>query len=378
MRTIKYLGFYAGNNLLGERVFTPSVTNKMNYIVEALNQAGFSSWIISPVNVLSKKFKFDKGFTTVLNNNCKATYFDSIYGDNVIFKFFGKIIIMFQLILFLLRNVKSGEKILVYHHPLFFVPLFLCKKIKNITIILEVEEIYQNIWPINFLERISENLLLKLSDQYIVVSETLASKFPEKSKIIMHGNYIQYSCLSNKSVKHNSVNILYAGSIDKIRNAAFYAAECSELLPDNYVMNICGYGNDSDIKDILNLIDSINKKVGIEKCVFHGLLLGDDYKKLLQNCDIALNIQKNYDGIQYSLPSKIIAYLSANLKVITSRLESLHNSPFSSYFEFIDDYSPEGIADVIKKIDLSRNTSARELMEELHLNVCKKLNILFS
>jgi hypothetical protein len=143
-KEIKYIGFYDLINSKYTRVSALSAISKMNYVAEAINDAGYNVKIISPSWYTNKSF--DAPYTSsksyVLDISKKLLFSPSFGTKGKLAEKVKIIISLVWLFFWLLKHSKEGEKILVYHSPWLALPVILASKIRRFIIILEIEELY--------------------------------------------------------------------------------------------------------------------------------------------------------------------------------------------------------------------------------------------
>ncbi len=136
------------------------------------------------------------------------------------------------------------------------------------------------------------------------------------------------------------MNVVYAGSIDNTKGGAFTAIECSRFLPQNFKIHICGFGNPVDVLKLEQEIRFVNKELSREACVFHGVLPDNEFSVFLHSCQIAINPQKDGENMTTIFPSKIIKYLSHNLRVVSTRIKSIDKSAIAPLITFSENELP--------------------------------------
>jgi hypothetical protein len=379
-REIKYIGFY---NLLENkenRASNLAAINKMNYICDALKRSGHSVHIISPswLTNTAKKTIWCRE-STVRNKNKKVTFCPGFLSGNKIFKFLSKITALIWLTIYLLKCVKKGEKILVYHSPLLSVPIRIVKRLKKVYLILEVEEIYSEVWKKSKSFIRQEKKLINEANEYIVVSEVLLERLKKKPALVLYGSYHSINKESNKGTE-NKLNIVYAGSIDMTKKAAENAIKSMEFLDDKYVLNILGYGTDNDVNRLKKNIDEINKKLNRKACIYHGVKKGEEFSNFLLKCQVGINPQENGEYMSTAFPSKILTYLTHNLYVVSSPISTIVKSEISSEVSFSIDDNPVSISNAIKSLNINNGDSIRrkEIISRLDEKFVEDLSKVFS
>lgn len=364
---IKYIGFYDIEELEQKRISALSAINKMNYIIKALNNMGKDVTLISPSwtngtnNV--KKVNMQKGSNRYI--------FPKSFKWKGMFKIINIIYSNIWLLFYLLKNCKKNETIIVYHSIYLINILILVKKIKKIKILLEVEEIYSDI---SYKNKRKELKMFELADKYIFVTEMLNKKVNVNNKpyCISHGTYKSEDQLIDK-YNDGKIHVVYSGIIDKQKKGAFTALSICKYLNEKYMLQIIGFGSQENVDILVDEIDK-NNKVNECKAVFDGKLTGNEYIEYLQRCDIGLSTQDPHGEYNVtSFPSKILAYLSNGLRVVSVNIPAIKTSNVGNILYYYNGDSPEDIANTIKKININEDYNSRKLIEQLDKNFTEKL-----
>lgn len=373
-KEIKYIGFYENPSGTSKRNQALSATNKMDYIAVALNEAGCNVHLVSPSWMLTEKNqpRFEKTKTTQILRWKKITAVSSWRSKTKIGAYIKIVWSLIWLFLFLVKNVKRNEKILVYHSPWLAIPVILAKKIKKFNLILEVEEVYSKVWEIKSTLSVWEKYLIDAASSYLIVSELLGDLLPNKPKILAYGSY-KTTGITNISKSDEKIKIVYAGSVDDTKGGANNIIDCSDFLSDTYEIKIIGYGNEKDIEVLKTRIKIKNERKENAHCGFYGVKREQEYSKFLLGCHVGVNSQINGVYMQTAFPSKILSYLSHNLAVVSTPIESIKKSVLSSYISFSENDTPESIAEAIKSIDIKNLRDPREKIKELHIEFVANL-----
>lgn len=356
--SIKYIVSYdVPENNKENRLNIPSSANKIDYIINTLNKIGYKVEIISTSQTLNKKCY--KGKTINFNNNT-LKLFPTTWRGKFILKTVNQIVMRTSIIFYLTKNIKKNDKIIIYHSLGNLWILRYLKKCKKVEIIEEVEEIY-NLISNNQKQAKKEIKYLKLADKYIfptkIINDVL--KIKNIKSIVVHGSYIisnfkEYN--DDAKFDENKINIGYTGLIDK-KKGCFEIIKTGSLLDENYHIHILGFGDKTEIEKMKKIISEENAK---NKCQisYDGIRKGKDYDNYLKKLDIgicSIDSSKEYADVQF--PSKIISYLTANLKVICSSNKSVKTSDVAEAINFYEGNTPKQIAEVIKKCKNTQNNS---------------------
>lgn len=374
-RELKYIGFYNDNyfNLHENRNTSLAVKNKMDYICSALTRNNLKVKIISPCWTNNTK-GFFKGKEYIKSNYITIKNFATFGSNNKVLQKINKFFIALQLLLYLIINTKRNEEILVYHSLALILPIKIAKKIKNLSIILEVEEIYSTVWKGTY-DVDKEISYINMADKAIFASDQLQNYFKINKSVVVYGSYNYYDKKNfNKKFKKN-IDIVYAGSIDKIKGGAKNSVLAMNYLPNKYRLHILGFGNNSDIEELKKLINYVNKEKGYECCRYYGSLDGEKYSEFLLNCDIGLNPQKEGEYMDFAFPSKILSYLAHGLEVVSTRIKSVEQSKVASRITFSKNDNPQEIAKSVLSIKIGNqnNNIVRKLDKKFVSDIYKLL-----
>jgi hypothetical protein len=362
-KTVKYVGFYDFPNSDIKRVSNLAATNKMDYICTAIVRAGYNVEIISPSWIGDNgESKFQRQSTVKVDDNISVTFCPSWQTNNKISRNIKIVFSLTWLFLYLLFNAKKNEKVLAYHVQWISIPIRMAKFFKRYELILEVEEIYCEVWNTKSYLSKMEKKIINAADKYIVASDILKERLNKKSCIVLYGGYLNNINVFSKK-RSDKVELIYAGSIDGTKGGAYNAVEAMHYLPNNYRLSVLGFGNHHDIVKLNNLLDKLSQNA--KSCTYSGIKIGSDYSQYLINCDIALNPQYQGDYMNTAFPSKILSYLSHNLRVVSTRIKSVEMSSLSSLITFSNDDSPQSIAQAVMSIDINQPYDSKTKIIEL-------------
>lgn len=356
---MKYLAFYdTDSNKAENRNYVLAATNKLSYMFEAMHKADLDFEVISASGTLNKGPVSSK----------KATLFEGVSlwlpaSLGVCWKplcVLGRTFIKTQLLIKLLK-MKKGETLVVYHSLYYMNLVKLIKRIKNIRLVLEVEEIYGDVIEKDKVSK-KEYDFCKLADAYIFPTALLDEKIntEKKPSVIIHGTYRVEEILADK-FSDGKTHIVYAGTLDP-RKGGTVAVATGEFLDQGYHIHILGFGNENDKETLLKEIQRVSN---LSKCkvTFDGLLSGEDYIRFIQSCHIGLSPQNpnaKFNGT--SFPSKILSYMANGLRVVSIRIPAIENSAIGKYICYYDEQTPEKIAEAIKA---HKNNDLRFIISKL-------------
>lgn len=359
MSKIKYLAHYT--NDLSKRAASPAGCNKMAYIIDALTET------IGPIEVISAcntTLHSQKGSRTNLDNNTCIKYLPSLYRGNKILNIFSIIFLNISLLFYLLFDVKKNDTLIVYHAVRLMWVVRFIKKIKDIKIILEVEEIYGDVKNSKRVGK-KELKFFELADAYIFPTKLLEEKINNNGKpsVIIHGTY-ELTPVYEKQFSDDRIHVVYAGTLD-VRKGAITVVEAAEFLDNKYHVHILGFGGEETKNNLLNEIKKVSEKTD---CIvtYDGCLSGEEYLRFLQSCDIGLSPQNPEATFnETSFPSKILSYMSNELRVVSIRIPAIETSDVGGRINYYDEQSPKEVAKAIMSVSLNNDYNSREIIEQL-------------
>lgn len=359
---MKYIGFY--DMKIDRRSMSIAATNKMNYICEALNAIG------EPVEIISCGMIADKAIPATeekLFDNTVVKYFKTRRTSrNKLKRIYNVFAQNITLFCYLLKHTSKGEKVLVYHSLGLMRCVYFAKKIKRFKMILEVEEFYNDVQLKSQTSAKSEKEFIESADAYLFPTKLLNDKFniDNKPMILIHGTY-KVEPDRHVSFGDEKIHVVYAGTFNAIKGGAAVSASIAEWLPENYHVHIIGFGSDTEISHIKNII----KKIGLKSkatITYDGLLSGEDYIQFLQKCQIGLSTQNpDADFNATSFPSKILSYMANDLRVVTIRIPVIETSYIGRDVYYYDMQDTTKIAETIMKINLNESYDGRARIKEL-------------
>lgn len=375
-KRIIYVGMYDFPYDVVDRFYSLAAINKMNYIIKLLNENGYDVDIYSLSKSKESTFKFSNEKKVEIGRN--TLYLTPTFGaSSKICKALRIILSYCWLVIKVLCNTRMNDYVLIYHTLEGIVPLSMVKRLKKLRYVLEVEEIYSKIPNSNGNKKQKELKFIGKADKYIVVSHLLKDKLPLKDSMIIYGNYKFANGANIHIAKGDKISLLFSGSLDSTRGV-FQAIESMYFLPEEYILNISGVGNKTTVYLVQEKIKELNTFRNKEVCRYLGRLDDSDYKLLLNSSDLALNTQVEGEYAQFLFPSKLLSYMAYNIPIVSTKGQSIFNSPFSMYIYFTADSSGKSIAEVISSIDLSKSVNYHVILDELHTQAVQELNKILS
>lgn len=352
-KEIKYIAFYEDTVTDKQnRYAVLAAVNKINYINSKIVENGYTVNIISPSWTLNNS-GFYRGGNRALFPNINLRTFHTFSSDIKALRMFKYLFSLIQLFLYLIKNTYKGEPVIVYHSVILSLPVRLAKAIRKFTLILEVEEIYQDVASYSNYGKKSEYKVIHKADKYIFSTEMLHEKLNIRKKpfIVIYGAYYNKKIRSAKEID-GYIHVVYAGTFQP-KKGGDIAIRCAAYLPENYHVHIIGFGSAKETKAIKDMINIVSKS-SLAGITFEGTLYGEDYISFLQTCHIGLSPQDPSEAFcDTSFPSKILSYMSNGLRVVSGRVKAVEKSKLGDCIYFYNQQTPGAIADRIKSVNLS-------------------------
>ncbi len=342
--------------------FSPAGVSKMNYITDVLSSYEY------PVNVFSTSRTLEKGYfrkEKIVRGNRSFIYRSTFFAKGRLSKRLERWYAICQLIKYLLFTVKKQDVVVAYHERYYQPWLSRISRLRGFTFIYEVEELYTV--AANLPQKDVEKEKAGLGANAYIFSTRALNEIVNTENVpfvISHGSYtlpVRYG----ERFDDDKIHVIYAGTFDKTKGGAGFAISAAEYLSEKYHLHICGFGDDRETQFVKDLIAEVSQR---SSCTisFDGKKTGEEYLRFLQKCHIGLSTQ-NPDG-EYnntSFPSKILAYLSNGLQVVTVRIPVIENSGAGRYIHYYDSTEPREIARAICDVDLSKAVNGCEVVKGL-------------
>lgn len=374
MKKIYYIGYYSGLKNPNNFYEFPSSNSKMDYIICVIRRLNFDLTIYSLGFPKIKSYSFKRKSIISIDQKTNFNFVSTISAPFNFLNFISKIWLYLQVIYLLLFVVKKDNIVLVYHSYLLTKAVNFCRFFSKFKLVYEIEEIYQAAWQ-NSSKKIKDEIRsLKDAEGYVLVNDILAERLNlvNKPSVVCYGNYLKKET-ENSDKDTDLINLVYAGFIGGEESDVQLALDSIVLLPDNYFLNILGYGNENDIERLKDKIELINEKKGKEQVKYGGCLSGDEYDSFLANCHIGLSTRVLIDEYSdFTFPSKVLVYLSNNLIPISSKIRCILESKVSESVTFYENNTPESVAKAILNVDVHKKR--KSLINELDIQFVEDFN----
>lgn len=372
MKKIFYLGYYdIPENKKENRNIVLAATNKMSYIISTLDSLDYEVTVVSAS--ATKNRQAYPARRMQLGVKSELLLFKTLPWGNKLRRIMSVLYSYFQVMRYLLTVPGEGDKVIVYHSVAYANIVRLAKKIKKFQLILEVEEIYADVYNSERVRKKEYNLFEK-ADAYIFPTELLNEKVNVKKKpyTIIYGTY-QLEEDRKSRFEDGKIHCVYAGTFDPRKGGAVAAAAAAGVLPSDYHIHVLGFGSEKDTNNLKEQIKKISEKSEAE-VTYDGLLSGEEYIQFVQSCQIGFSTQMPGAAFnETSFPSKVLSYLANGLRVVSVRIKALEKSSIGDLLYFYDEQTPEAIAAAVRNIDFSQPYDSRKRIKELDKEFTEKI-----
>ena len=375
MRKIYYLGYYDKPEKAIRRNFVLAAANKMSYIAKALAKTGRQVEIVS----ICEGMGVVRGSYEEIYDGVFLRLFTSFGRGSLVRIALSRLLLHFTWFLYVLFKVGKDDTVLAYHSLGYMHLIRLLKKIKRFHLILEIEEIYSDVFGKTASAREKELRFFNCADAYVFPTELLNDSLNAAGKpaVIIYGTYQveekRDNCVFANDPRHELKHFVYAGTFDPRKGGAA-AAAAAKFLPPDCRVHILGFGSDSQKKQLEQTVAEVNSRDGTGRASMDGLLNGENYIRFLQSCDVGFSTQQTDAAFNNtSFPSKVLSYLSNGLRVVSVRLPSLERSVLSPYLYYYDGNNPEEIAKAIAGIDWKAPYDSRNVIRKLDAKFIREM-----
>ncbi len=339
---IYYLNSYVNPLQEDERELTVAANSKIQYILESISDS------YDVVNL--SQAKSTKGNLRAKSYQEGRVRYDYIKSPaarkgNQYIKF------KWNCLLYLLKHIRNGDTLVVYHSLFWIKIIEILRKIKHFTLILELNDFYR--FHYNGLEsekvKRMEDRFFDLPDAFILANPDMLRELKDtegKRYIINYGAYKVSEKISSR--QNDVIRVLYSGAAEKLRGAAYLAASSASFLPEQYELHMACYGTRQNLADLQSQVNESNMRGEAAKIVYHGTLSMEQLTELMSECDIALSCHSYTDEERYkamfSFPSKIPLNMGAGLYIVSPGIPTFIGTPFDEATFYFDDFNPESVA----------------------------------
>lgn len=370
---MKYIAFCDIEKYKSEnRSVAPSASNVVKYMADVLSEKDKVE-IVSPSRTLNKK-GFYKGRKDKMSEAIELIQPPSFGASNPVMKILAVLYTKLWFFFYLLMHLKKEEKIVVYHSLSYMKTITFFKKLKKLSITLEIREIYSDINKVSQSVRKQEKEFFAIADKYIFATGILDEiiNTEHKPSIIASGIYKPEHIMSDK-FSDGLIHVVYAGTLRPEKGGAISTVKMAGYLNKNYHVHILGYGTQENIETVKKMIAE-TQKVDSATLSYDGVLSGDEFLSFLQKCHIGVAIQ-NMEGAfnNTSFPSKVLTYLSNGLDVLSTDIPAVSSSGVGEILYYCSNNDPQEMAQNLQKIDVNNPISKDQTLIKLDCDLRKDI-----
>lgn len=377
MNRIKYITITDTPKASFLRKTIPSATTKIDYIISALNRAGYGVDVISAAEAQGGRWGLSRTSTEKLSEANTLTRFGciSLPWQRLARRISAKQVTA-KFNAYIKKNIHDGDIVIAYHSPRYTRLLTELRQEKNFCLIGEIEEIYQDVRSMGATFDAEEYQFFEACDKYIFPTQLLNDRLNAdgtKKSIVVHGLY-NVEPNRGEAFNDSKIHVVYAGTFDPTKGGAAAAAAAAAFLPTDYHLHILGFGTAEQIGAIKRAITETNAKT-YATVTYDGLLKGEEFIRFIQKCEIGLSTQ-NPDAAynDTSFPSKILTYLSNGLKVVTIDIPTIRLSAVGKHLFYYHEQTPKDIAKAIVEAHANTRFNGKSLLEDLDRRFTSDLN----
>lgn len=365
-KSIKWITTYDVETNNEGRYYSLSSKNKTDYIIDVMVRNGWNIEIISPSITMHEKGYYRKSQRSI-NKNIKLTLFNTFGAKSKLGRAMSKIFSATQLFCYLFFKVKRNELIIIGHTLMFAAPVYLAKKIKNFKLILDFGEEYNMVKKGNRIYQWAEPKLIQNTNKFIFGNDFMGDIYGISpiNYIVVYGQY-QNNIRAKKIILDNKIHLVYSGIISESEKSAFKAIELAKYLDKKYTIHILGKIDNLAEEHFYSLIEEVNSINDSCRVIYEGVKNGEEYVKQMIQYDIGLNLRSVDEYyIDFAFPSKVISYLNAGLRVVSSKIKCVEQSDIGILLDYYEDDNPNCISEVIRGIDLQSPFYCSDKLKEL-------------
>lgn len=331
--------------------------------VKGFTELGFKTEVILPIpkeihgeiprNIDSKGVFNGGTYQFISKKTVRSKYFIKRRIDDI----WGYLLTLF----FILRNVNSSDKIIVYRGGwLWYIAICLTAHLKSVKIYLELNE-YPYFSAQNIIHKIYRKLTFHLSfplfNGFIVISETLRSvgdKYKSNNAHIIKVPIVVIPTeFQLETKKITSPYIFHAGTLSQQKDGVVdmiksFALASRKISKEIRVFLAGTFDNQNDKSQVEDILKEYNLK---DRVIFTGYLNYKDVKGYMQGASLAIISKSNTLQNKYGFPTKLGEYLASGIPVILTNVgESMYYMKNNYNASIVEPDNPELIADEIIRL----------------------------
>lgn len=339
------------------------------YLIHEFEKIFDKVWVINLENV-AKNFVRQKETRFILSSKTTVISPGVFKCSRIENKMFGKLKLR-RTIEKYIREFSQNDGFVFAYHSLSSTRILSELKSKfHYKLILQVEEIYSEIYDVFKRFNATELASLQLCDGFIVANNQLKAKFARQNQVcpVLLGDMRAPASLSDK-IKDGKIHLVYGGTLSSDKITFNQLILPLTQLEDKYVLHVYPSNGEKDLRNYLASLDKqITNRVFIERPI-----IGEQYFTEISKYHIGLAI--NIDSPELSssaIPSKIINYLKCNLQVVSTPLECVKQSKYADCISLSKGFSPVEIAEAIRNCERDEAEN-QGILAELNSKFAKNL-----
>ena len=364
MKQIVYIGYYGGGRLKTRDLtdYNLAGTAKMQFIIQCLKKLGCSVLVLSLAT--DKTPGYHPAERVDIDDRESYVYLPFL-GIRTGRGTAGSRSAVFYLKRYLEKNLTEDSVVVSYHSLGYGKVLQQLHRRIGFRWCPQIEEIYclsrGELKAPEYLKR--EEEMFRGGDGFLFVNDLLAEKYAQgKPYAVSYGNYHVFSEAAEPP--EDRIRLVYTGIINADRGA-FLLPDAVELLPDNYDLNVLGYGTEENMRAFLDRAEALNRSSGRERIRLCGTRSGREYTEFLRRNQIGISLMDDSEDISANaFPSKIMAYLGHGLYVVASGTESVRRSRVADMLNFCEN-TPESVAETVLSVPVREKCNAAGKLREL-------------
>ncbi|MBQ9151952.1 MAG: LicD family protein [Clostridia bacterium] len=375
-KTVKCLVHYDLPDSDEERVCHLPAYTKTNYLFHCFKRLGFETYVLSASQTRGKR-SVGKRFVQ-LDGTTVLELLPSRGRGGRVRNGINRAVFGFRLFARLMRLVKRGDTLWVYHSLGLMSVLRWLKRFKRFRLVLELEELYGDVRQSKWITR-REIRFAHLADAYIFPTQALNERVNrrgrEKPFAITHGTYqtAPPPAVEAPYDDDGRIHVVYAGTLDPRKGGVYAAMNAARYLPASYHVHILGAGTPDNLERMKQQMEEIRSACACT-LTYDGILRDQAYTDFLHRCHIGLSTQDPAgDFNATSFPSKILAYMACGLRVVSARIPAVEHSGVGECLYYYGEQTPQAIAEAIKAVNLSDAYHGKRVINRLDREFLREL-----
>lgn len=216
-KRVVYIGFFDFYDSSIQRRYWTSATNKMQYIINVLNRVGYKVDLLSFSGVTEKSMKYYK--PEIKKKDGINLFLPPSIGEIYpLTRRFNHVFIWLYGLFWMLRNVASDDVVIAYHSMAYAWLLQIIQRVKRCKVILELEEMYQDVYNLSKIRARHELEIIDKADGYIFATDLFVEKAKTSNKpyAVIYGTY-QVETQRHEKVEDGFIHVVYAGTFAPAR-----------------------------------------------------------------------------------------------------------------------------------------------------------------